>query len=118
MVRVIQRDSLQRLMDEEGEFLLLDVRMEEELVHGMLPGAKHLPLQEFDDAFLLPEEAFLTGYGFAKPKKNTLIVCYCRTGGRSRMAVAFLEGEGYTNAWNYEGSVQEWSGMDPAVRMY
>ena len=110
----ISTDELKALM-KRGGFVLLDIREPHELVHGMLPGAINLPLSEFEDAFSLPWTEFSKRYGF--DPHNSLMVVYCRTGGRSGRATKFLEEKGF-DVRDYSGSVQEWSEFDKNVHMY
>jgi len=102
---------------EEQSTLLLDVRKKEELQYGMIPTAKHLPLHELEEAFLLNEDTFKQTYGFSKPTKEQKIICYCRTGGRSKLATLLLRKQGY-NVENYEGSIYAWSKIDNTVKVY
>jgi rhodanese-related sulfurtransferase len=114
---VISTTELKHMIDNEGDYVLIDVRREDELHHGMIPTAKHLCLDEVESAFEMGEEEFLVKYGFLRPSKDELIIVHCRTGGRSNVAASYLKGKGF-NVENYEGSVQEWSRIDENVKMY
>ena len=114
---VINTEELKKMIDSSGDYILIDVRREDELIHGMIPTAKHIILDEVESAFEMGEEEFLVKYGFPKPTKDELIIVYCRTGGRSKVASSYLNGKGY-HVQNYEGSVQEWSKIDDNVKMY
>ncbi|MFT4310413.1 MAG: rhodanese-like domain-containing protein [Candidatus Woesearchaeota archaeon] len=100
-----------------NECWLLDVRTAEELVHGMLPRAHHIPLHDLASAVAMEPSLFSKTYGYTKPSKQTHIVVYCRTGKRSAQAQRLLTSLGYT-ALNYAGSIWEWSEYDPSVRRY
>lgn len=56
-----------------GNIRLIDVRTDEEVVEGMIPGAEHIPLDQFDPARLGPAD-------------GRDVVLYCRSGRRSTMA--------------------------------
>lgn len=122
---IISTEELKRMIENGGvsrevgqrDFILIDVRREEELVNGMIPTAKHICLDDFEHAFDLEQEEFKDKYGFDKPSKDYLIIVHCRTGGRSAIAAEHLRRKGY-NVKNYEGSVRAWSEIDDKVRMY
>lgn len=79
-----------------GEALtLIDVREIEEVLQGMIPGAKHIPLGE------LPER-------HTEIERTDEIILVCRSGKRSAAAVEFLQHLGYTGLKNMEGGMLEW----------
>jgi rhodanese-related sulfurtransferase len=122
---VISTEELKKMIDENSNYILIDVRRDEELKHGMIPTAKHLILDDFQEAFDLSKEDFKEKYGFDKPKtilgsvdsEPILIIVHCRSGGRSDMAANYLRNKGY-NVRNYQGSVKAWSEIDDNVNMY
>lgn len=75
--------------------LLLDVREIEEFESGRAPAALHIPLSELPDRL-------------AALSKNQLIICACRSGGRSSRAGQFLLEEGF-DAVNLEGGMLAWA---------
>ena len=77
--------------------MLLDVRGEDEYAEGHIPGSVNIPLQTLPTKKGLPEDL------------DTPIFVYCRSGGRSRRAAAFLEKEGYENVKNI-GGIMDWKG--------
>lgn len=86
-----------------GEKLnLIDVREDDEVAMGKIPGAKHIPLGE------LPER-------LDELSKDEHYFMVCRSGGRSMMACEFLTDNGFdvTNmaggmlAWEDEVEVEE-----------
>jgi len=56
-----------------GNIRLIDVRTDEEVATGMIPGAEHIPLDRFDPSKLGPDD-------------GREVVLYCRSGRRSTMA--------------------------------
>jgi len=91
----INRDVAQ--FRETDGAMLLDVRGPDEYAEGHIPGSVNIPLQ------LLP-----TKQGLPEALDTPLFV-YCRSGGRSRRAVAFLEKIGYCNVKNI-GGILNWDG--------
>lgn len=118
MDEMVTREQVKDFIEGKETYVLIDVREKEELSYGMIPTAHNVPLQEFEDAWDLSEEAFQEKYGFHKPAKDALVIFYCRTGGRSAQATAYVRSKGYKNAKNFQGSVKQWSEIDPNVEMY
>lgn len=89
---------------ERGQVNLIDVRTDAEVAQGMLEGACHIPLH------LLPLKAQELDSGVPT-------VFYCRSGGRSAQACAFLAAKGMGNLHNLQGGIQAWmnSGFPVAV---
>lgn len=82
---------------ENGETLhMIDVREDDEVATGIIPGAIHIPLGEVPDRL---EEL----------DKTTPYVIICRSGGRSGRAAEFLEAQGY-DATNMVGGMLDWQG--------
>jgi rhodanese-related sulfurtransferase len=79
----------------EGDALLLDVREDNEWESGRAPNAVHIALNEVPDHV----EEF---------SNERLIVCVCRSGGRSGRAAKFLVESG-KDAVNLEGGMLAWS---------
>ena len=77
--------------------MLVDVRGEDEYAEGHSPGSVNIPLQRLPTKKGLPEDL------------DTPIFVYCRSGGRSRRAAAFLEKIGYENVKNI-GGIMDWTG--------
>ncbi len=115
-VRTVTVDELRLLIAAKAEYVLVDVRERDELVHGMIPTAVHLPLSQLSDAIALAPTKFFAKYGFVLPKDVRIIV-YCRSGSRSTKAATYLCSLGYP-AENFKGSVLAWSEIDPSVRAH
>lgn len=77
--------------------MLLDVRGADEYAEGHIPGSVNIPLQILPTKQGLPEDL------------DTPIFVYCRSGGRSRRAAAFLEKAGYRHVKNI-GGILNWNG--------
>ena len=77
-------------MEKNGEeFFLLDVRTKSEWDGGHIDGSVQLSVS-----------AVQTEIENVIPDKDTRIVVYCATGGRSLMAVTVMQMMGYTNLMN------------------
>ena len=96
--RQITADEAARMMQEETDFVLLDVRTQEEYASGHIPGAICIP-NETIGSEEIPE----------LPDKDQLILVYCRSGNRSKQASQKLAEQGYTNVVEF-GSINSWTG--------
>ena len=86
------------LMESEKDYIILDVRTAEEYAQGHIPGAVNIPVETIGD-----EEID------ALPDKEKLILVYCRSGNRSKVASARLAENGYTNIVEF-GGINSWTG--------
>ena len=92
----ITAEKAKQLMDTEENYIILDVRTQEEYDQGHIPGAIFIPDNRIDaDA-----EKVLTD-------KNQLILVYCRSGRRSKLAAERLVQLGYTNIKEF-GGILDW----------
>lgn len=83
-------------MIQRGEVEVLDVRSPMEYQNdGRIPGAKLIPINEFQNRI-----------GELNPAKKYLV--YCRTGSRSSQVCRFLSGLGFRNIYNQAGGVVQW----------
>jgi sulfur-carrier protein adenylyltransferase/sulfurtransferase len=88
------------------DFDLIDVREPAELNIAKIPGARLIPLGQFEAA--VPS---------LDPSRE--IVVMCRSGARSGNAVAYLRQRGFPNARNLAGGILRWSDdVDPTVVKY
>lgn len=85
-------------MEEEENYIILDVRTAEEYEE------KHIP-----DAINIPNESIGTEELPELPDKNQLILVYCRSGNRSKQASRKLADLGYTNVVEF-GGIIDWTG--------
>gem|GEM_PF-265411 len=81
--------------------LLLDVREVDEFEAGHAPQAKNIPLSEVPDHI----EYF---------NKDQVIVCVCRSGGRSARAGQFILEQGF-QVFNLEGGMLNWDAEDHEI---
>ena len=92
----ITAEEAKKLMDSEEGCIILDVRTREEYDQGHIPGAILIPNTEIEAkaADLLPD-------------KEQLILVYCRSGRRSKLAAQSLADLGYTNIREF-GGILDW----------
>ena len=84
------------LMDSESGYIIIDARTQEEYDEGYIPGAILIP--EYEIADRAEKEL---------PDKNQLILVYCRSGRRSKIAAEELVKLGYTNVKEF-GGIIDW----------
>lgn len=84
------------LMDTEENYVILDVRTQEEYAESHIPGAILIPDYEIAET----AETILKD-------KDQLILVYCRSGRRSKLAAQELEKLGYTNIKEF-GGIIDW----------
>lgn len=92
----ITAQEAKALMDSQEGYIILDVRTQEEYDEGHIPGAILIPNTEIEDR----AEEILTD-------KDQLILVYCRSGRRSKLASEFLAALGYTNIREF-GGILDW----------
>ena len=96
--RQISSAEAQKLMESESNYIILDVRREDEYASGHIPGAINVANESIVDKE--PKEL---------PDKDQLILVYCRSGNRSKQASEKLANMGYTNIVEF-GGIHEWAG--------
>ena len=92
----ITAEEAKKIMDTEEGYIILDVRTQEEYDAGHIPGAILIPNTEIEAR---AEEALTD--------KDQLILVYCRSGRRSKMAAEILVELGYTNIKEF-GGIIDW----------
>lgn len=92
----ITAQQAKELMDTREDYIILDVRTEREYEEGHIPGAILIPDYELSDR----AEEELTD-------KDQLILVYCRSGRRSKVAAQILESLGYTQIREF-GGILSW----------
>ena len=92
----ITAEEAKQIMDNEEGYIILDVRTQEEYDEGHIPGAIVISHEEIAEK----AEDVLTD-------KNQLILVYCRSGRRSKIAAEALVELGYTNIKEF-GGIIDW----------
>ena len=96
MYEQITPQKAKELMETESDYIILDVREQEEFDGGHIPGAILIPYTQIN----AKAEAML-------PDPDQLILVYCRSGRRSKIASESLVGLGYTNVKEF-GGINDW----------
>ena len=96
--RQISMDEAVKMMKDEKNYIILDVRRPDEYAEGHIPGAINVPNEEIGTAEI-PE----------LPDKAQIILVYCRSGRRSKEASEKLVKLGYTNIVEF-GGILDWKG--------
>ncbi|RRD39310.1 rhodanese-like domain-containing protein [Leptotrichia sp. OH3620_COT-345] len=96
--RKITSEEAAQIMANEKNYIIVDVRTQNEYMEGHIPNAVSIPLNTIGDSEIRE-----------LPDKNQLIMVYCRSGSRSRQAVLKLIKKGYTNVIDF-GGINSWTG--------
>ena len=92
----ITAHEAKQIMDSEEGYIILDTRTQEEYDESHIPGAIVIPHDEITDR---AEEEL--------PDKDQLLLVYCRSGRRSKLAAEALVELGYTNIKEF-GGIIDW----------
>lgn len=102
--------ELKQLMDNQDDFVLLDVRNPNEYEIAKIPGSVLIPLPEIED-----------GSGIDKVKElvnGHHLIAHCKMGGRSAKALGILKQAGIEGT-NVKGGIAAWSQeIDSSVPQY
>ena len=100
--------ELKEKLDRGDDFVLLDVRNDDELARACIKGCMHVPLDKLDDR--LDDLEALKGKEF---------VVMCHTGIRSQMAQEYLTVQGFKRVRNLDGGIEAYAvHVDPSVGRY
>jgi len=104
-VKQVGPKELKQMMDRGDVFQLLDVRSDDERETAMIKGSKLLDQAAQEQLAKLP--------------KDTKLVFYCHSGGRSQRAADHFIGQGFKQVYNLAGGIDAWSQqVDPSVKRY
>ena len=92
----ISPEEAKVLMDTQEDYVILDVRTQEEFDTGHIPGAVLIPNTEIADR---AEQEL--------PDKDQLLLVYCRSGNRIKQASQILVELGYTHIREF-GGINDW----------
>lgn len=84
------------IMDTETDYIIIDARTDEEFAEGHI-----------ENAILIPEYEIANRAEKELPEKDALILVYCRSGRRSKIASEELVKLGYTNVKEF-GGIIDW----------
>ena len=92
----IAPEQAKTIMDTESDYIIIDARTTEEFAEGHI-----------EDAILIPEYEIANRAEKELPDKEQLILVYCRSGRRSKIASEELVKLGYTNVKEF-GGIIDW----------
>ena len=92
----ITAEEAKEIMDSEKGYIILDVREQDEYDAGHILGAILIPYTQIEEK---ANEVL--------PDKDQLILVYCRSGRRSKIAAEALAALGYTNIKEF-GGIIDW----------
>ena len=96
MYEQITPEEAKKIMDSGEEHIILDTREQDEFDSGHIPNAILIPYTEIENKAI---EMI--------PDKDKLILVYCRSGRRSKIAAEALSKLGYTNVKEF-GGIIDW----------
>lgn len=106
MIPQISPIELKQWLDERMQFVLLDVRTDEEVDLCALPGHTHIPMN------LIPMR-------YNELPDDVPIVVYCHHGIRSLHTAMYLAEAGFEQLYNLQGGIDAWSVLvDPEMPRY
>ncbi len=102
-IEKISADELKDIPD-TVEYYLIDVRQADEYAKGNIEGSYSIPrgILEFQ---MTSSDFWVDEWFYYIPKKDDLIVIYCKSGARGTLAVRSLMKLGYTNVKNLTGGI-------------
>ena len=92
----ITAEQAKTIMDTEKDYVIIDARTEEEFAEGHI-----------ENAILIPEYEIAERAEKELPDKEQLMLVYCRSGRRSKIASEELVKLGYTNVKEF-GGIIDW----------
>ena len=92
----IDIQTLKSKLDDNDDFILIDVREDQELKVCKIDRAIHIPMG------VVP--ARLNDIDSDKP-----VVVMCKSGGRSAQVCQYLNENGYSNIYNLNGGITSWA---------
>lgn len=95
-VTAISPEEVKARLESGEELYMIDVREDEEIAEGMIPGAKHIRMGDIPDSL-------------DRLDNDKEYIVICRSGNRSGRVCSFLAEHGYTVV-NMEGGMLSWTG--------
>ncbi len=100
--------TVQKLLSDQADFVLLDVREQDEYDFASIDGSRLLPMSELKDRI-----------GELEPYREKRIVVHCHHGGRSLNVTHALRQQGFAKTQNMSGGIDAWSDqIDSRVPKY
>jgi len=102
-IEEITVDELNKKIENQEDFLLIDVRQAPEYKKGNIPGSINIPRGKIE--FKIGNDAFWEEEFLYTPEKDAEIILYCKKGDRGILATKALTELGYTNVKNLSGGI-------------
>jgi molybdopterin/thiamine biosynthesis adenylyltransferase/rhodanese-related sulfurtransferase len=100
--------TLKAMIDDEANFVLIDVREPNEFEIVRIPGS-----------ILIPKQQILDGSALASLPQTKQIVLHCKSGARSAECLAVVKAAGFADAVHVGGGVLAWAReIDPSLPVY
>lgn len=97
--RTIEPAEVRRRLGTGESLFIVDVREEDEVAAGMIPGATHIAMGTVPDRLRdIPNDIE--------------VILVCRSGNRSGRVYDYLEANGYTRTINMNGGMLAWEALD------
>lgn len=110
MEEITVQELKEKLESEDSNLFLLDVRE---------PFEQYQSKIEYEDSTLIPVDQLQNRLEELEAYKDQEIVCMCRSGSRSANACKLLNKEGFANAKNLKGGINEWARkIDSSLPVY
>jgi rhodanese-related sulfurtransferase len=97
-VKNVTAEQTYKMMKENKDLVIIDVRSKQEFKAGHIPGAKSLPVNELDSRI-----------GELERFKEKPILIHCASGGRSPGAVRILTKHGFKNIYHMNLGLLKWN---------
>ncbi|MGA3601884.1 rhodanese-like domain-containing protein [Lysinibacillus agricola] len=95
-MKTMDTTEILELLDANEDLFIIDVREDDEVAQGMIPGAQHIALGTIPDR--------INELDASKP-----YIIVCKAGARSANACSYLEGQGF-DVTNLEGGMLAYDG--------
>jgi len=88
--------TLKNKLDDDDDFMLIDVREDKELEVCKIDQALHIPMG-------------IVSARLNEIDSNKPVVIMCKSGGRSAQVCQYLNENGYSNIYNLNGGITSWA---------
>ena len=96
----LTQEAWREQLASDPEAVILDVRTDQEVEDGYIPGSMHI------DIYM--GQGFLDALEDLDKTKHYYV--YCRSGNRSGQACALMQSRGFAHTYNLMGGMLEWDG--------
>lgn len=97
IARNVGAEDFNKLLNEKGNALLIDVRTPQEVEQGYIKGARHIDISSQE--FRIEVD---------KLDKTQPVFVYCRSGRRSAAAMRYMRDNGFVEVYNLNGGILAW----------